>query len=314
MRKGITMRVIKRVIIVFVTVLCVGFIFSDVTTVEAAKKPKARVTNVSGKVSGKKNIKITFKKDKKAKKYGIKKYKVKLTQYNYIEKTNKWKKGKVTYKIISAYKGKKLKNTVSVTVKNKKVSNSVAYKVQVASANKNGVTKTSYTTSKEIGCFHDWLWESKTHQEEKKAAITEKTEEFKCDGCGMTGTLAEISSHTTTYGSRRADEFNNYVKAFCQENNLNYSTFDLDSYVAISHENRLKFENYVISYMNNKYGYATKLYTSSSLPEGLGVATGCTSATTTGKYIEVEVSPAEYKTVTKQVGMCQHCNKEWIKD
>ena len=129
----------------------------------------------------------------------------------------------------------------------------------------------------------------------------------------MTGTLENISNHTTTYGSRRADEYNNYVKAFCQDNNLNYSTFDLDSYV-LSKDNRLKFENYVISYLNNKFGYTTRLYTSATLPEGLGVATGCTSATTTGNNIEVEVSPAEYKTVTKQVGTCQHCNKEWIKD
>ncbi|MBQ3600296.1 MAG: hypothetical protein II992_03710 [Lachnospiraceae bacterium] len=306
------MRATKSAFIILVTVLCVGFIFSDVTTVEAAKKPKARVTNVSGKVSGKKNIKITFKKDKKAKKYGIKKYKVKLTQYNYIEKTNKWKKGKVTYKTVSAYKGKKLKNTVSVTVKNKKVSNKVAYKVQVASANKNGVTKTSYTTSKEIGCFHDWLWESKTHEVEVKAAVTEKVTENKCDGCGMTGTLKVVSEHCTTYTTRRSDEYYNYLKAFCQDNNLNYSTFDLDSYIT-DDSNRLKFENYVISYLNKKYGYTTRLYTASTLPAP-GVVTGCTGASSTGNYIEVEISPAEYQTVTKQVGTCQHCNKEWIKD
>jgi len=313
MRKGITMRVIKRVIIVFVTVLCVGFIFSDVTTVEAAKKPKARVTNVSGKVSGKKNIKITFKKDKKAKKYGIKKYKVKLTQYNYIEKINKWKKGKVTYKIVSAYKGKKLKNTVSVTVKNKKVSNSVAYKVQVASANKNGVTKTSYTTSKEIGCFHDWLWESKTHEVEVKAAVTEKTEEFKCDGCGMTGDIDKISNHTSSYGSKLADEYLTIKNKFLQENDLSESELLNSEGNLVNNIIGCKFVNYCITYMNNKYGYTTKTYSQSEYNALNGAVWGCSGASSTGNYIEVEVSPAEYKTVTKQVGTCQHCNKEWIK-
>ena len=308
------MRAIKKALIVFVTVLCVGFIFSDVTTVEAAKKPKARVTKVTAKVSGKKNIKITFKKDKKAKKYGIKKYKVKLTQYNHVEKTNKWKKGKVTYKTVSAYKGKKIKNTVSVTVKNKKVSNAVAYKVQVASANKNGVTKTSYTTSKEIGCFHDWLWESKTHQEEKKAAVTEKTEEFKCDGCGMTGDIDKISNHTTTYGSRRAEEYITIENKFLQENNLSFSDLYDENENFVNNTIGCKFVNYIISYLNTKYGYTTKTYTQEEYNALNGSTWGCSGASSTGNYIEVEVSPAEYQTVTKQVGTCQHCNKEWIKD
>ena len=308
------MKTIKRVFIVFVTVLCVGFIFSDVITVEAAKKPKARVTNVSGKVSGKKNIKITFKKDKKAKKYGIKKYKVKLTQYNYIEKTNKWKKGKVTYKIVSAYKGKKLKNTVTVTVKNKKVGNKVAYKVQVASANKNGVTKTSYTTSKEVGCFHDWLWESKTHEVEVKAAVTEKVPEYKCNGCGMTADLSNMSNHTTTYGSKLGDEYITIENKFLQENNLSFSDLYDENENFVSNEIGCKFVNYCITYMNNKYGYTTKTYSQSAYNALNGAVWGCKTATTTGNYIEVEVSPAEYKTVTKQVGTCQRCNKEWIKD
>ncbi|MBQ9984123.1 MAG: hypothetical protein IJP29_05990 [Lachnospiraceae bacterium] len=290
------MKTIKKVFIVFVTVLCVGFIFSDVTTVEAAKKPKARVTKVTAKVSGKKNIKITFKKDKKAKKYGIKKYKIKLTQYNYVEKTNKWKKGKVTYKTVSAYNGKKLKNTVSVTVKNKKVSNSVAYKVQVASANNNGVTKTSYTTSKEIGCFHEWF----TTTTKKK--VTEETyvydDEMKCSACGFTGTDDEVGAHMDAYRAKLeecepliaeayANKYNCTVEDFYYEYN---NTYDWESQVG----------RFILDWMaeNTEFTGCTKN----------GYFGGCIYSTNTGNKIKVKVEDATYKNM--EVEKCAKCGKE----
>lgn len=307
------MRAIKKAFIVFVTALCVGTIFSDISTVEAAKKPKARVTEVTAKVSGKKNIKITFKKDKKSTKYGIKKYKIKLTQYNYVEETNKWKKGKVTYKTVSAYKGKKLKNTVSITVKNKKVSNSVAYKVQVASTDSKGSTKTNYTSSKSVGCFHDWLWMSSAYQELVKEAVVEKVKEYRCDGCDMTGNLAEISSHTKTYNGRRADEYITIEEQFLQENNLSFSDLYDENDNFVNNVIGCKFANYIATYLNNKYGYTTKLYTQEEWDALNGATFGCTGATTTGNYLDYEVSPAEYVTKTRMEATCQHCGNTWIK-
>ena len=284
-------------------------------SIEAEAKAKARVSSVSVKVDKKKKtIKVSFKKDKKAKKYKIKKYKAKLVKYVYNEKTNKWVKSKTSYKTVNAYKGKKLKSSASVTFSNITVpNNTTAYKVQVASTDSKGSTKTNYTSSKSVGCFHDWLWESKTYQELVKEAVVEQVMEGRCDGCGVTGNLKEISSHTKTYNGRRADEYNNILKGYCQERNLQYESFDLNSYV-LSRDSRLDFENYMVIYLNNKYGYTTRLYTLETLPQSLGVPTGCTGATTTGNYLDYEVSPAEYVTKTRMEATCQHCGNTRIKD
>ena len=99
-----------------------------------------------------------------------------------------------------------------------------------------------------------------------------------------------------------------------------HSMLELQQYIEDENENFVsneigcKFVNYCITYMNNKYGYTTKTYSQSAYNALNGAVWGCKTATTTGNYIEVEESPAEYQTVTKQVGTCQHCNKEWIKD
>ena len=282
-------------------------------SIKAEAKAKARVSSVSVKVDKKKKtIKVSFKKDKKAKKYKIKKYKAKLVKYVYNENSGKWVKSKTSYKTVNAYKGKKLKSTANVTFSNVTVPNdTTAYKVQVASTDSKGNTKTNYTSSKNVGCFHDWLWESKTYQELVKEAVVEKTEELRCHGCGMTGNLKEISNHTTTYGSVRADEYITILKLYCQDRNLDFNTVDIDKFTFLE---AMDFENYVIVYLNQKYGYTTKLYTEATFPESPGASTGCTGATTTGNYLDYEVSPAEYVTKTRMEATCQHCGNTRIKD
>lgn len=320
------MKAIKKTLIVFVTVLCVGFIFSDVTTVEAAKKPKARVTNVTAKVSGKKKIKVTFKKDKKAKKYKIKKYRVKLVKYTYTGTARGWVKKGTTYKTVNAYNGKRLKKSASVTFKNVTLDIDSAYKVQVASANSKGVVKTAYTSALQVGCFHEWLWETKSWQEKATEPTVVKVMEFKCDGCGNTGTLKWSSNHCTEYNSRRSDEYPTMVENFLDENpDVSADEFNAmgdvtgEMYEAMSQDEKayfdnyrldvfFRFTNYTINYLNKKYGYTTKLYTKeeyASYP--MGYTWGCTQAGTTGNYIDYEVAPGEYITKTKTEATCKHC-------
>lgn len=289
------MNAIKKTVITLVTVLYIGFAFSDVVTVEAAKKPNARVTNVSAKVSGKKNIKITFKKDKKAKSKGVTKYKIKLTQYNYVEKTKKWKKGKVTYKTVSAYKGKKLKNTISVTVSNKKVDNNTMYKVSVASVNTKGKVITSYSTSSEVGCQHDWL--TKTSSVKVSDEEYEYVKEWKCSACGFTGSDAEVGAHMDAYRAKLAECEPLIAEAYAEEYNCTVEDFYYDYDHSYSWKSQV--EMFILDWMaeNTEFTGCNNSYNG-----------GCIYSTNTGRTIQVKVKDAVYK--TKIVTTCTKCGKE----
>ena len=280
----------------------------------ASYRVEARVTSVKATKKSGDKIKVTFKYDSKAKKKGIKKYKVRLTKYTYSKNSKKWVAGKKYYKTVSAYNSKKkLKTSLSTTFSNKPINNVTAYKVQVLSANKYGTAKTSYTTAQTVGCMHDYLWKSETHQELVSEAVTKKVEEFKCDGCGYTDTAGNVNKHLVKYVSDMSDEYETMTKAFCKEKGIIVNTTsEIDAAcneLVSKDDTRLEYYNYIITYLNNKYGYTTRLYTKDTLPR-VGGEFACRGSNFTGNYIETIVTPAKYKDVTTLKATCRKCGAE----
>lgn len=282
-------KVLKTAIIGLGIVIALG---GSCTEVQAAKKAKARVTSVSTTVnSKKKTVKVSFKKDKKAKKYKIKKYRVKLTKYSY--KKGKWVKGKSYYKNTSAYTGKKLKSKASVTFSGVTPSTTTAYKVQVSSANNNGVTKTSYTTSLEVGCFHEWF----TTTTKKKVA--EETyvydDEMKCSACGFTGTNAEVDAHMDAYRAKEAESLPLIAKAYAEKYNCTEEDFYNEYNTTCDNESQVV--KFVLDWMNDNTEFK-----GCNRDYSIG---GCIYSTNTGNKIKVKVKDATYKNM--MVTTCSKC-------
>lgn len=298
-------KIFKGMIVVLGLLIALG---GNCMSVEAA--PKARVKSVKAYSNKKNEVKVNFKKDSKAKKYGIKNYKIRLTKYSYSTKNKKWSKGKSYYKYVSAYSGRKLKSSTGVTFTKKPVNNDTMYRVSVASANSKKVAKTNYSSAVSVGCMHDWLWKSTSEKVKVKDAVYEKQQSMRCEGCGMEGSGKEVGNHLAAYVNDLANEQYNILNSFCQEFNLKESDILDSNGNCVSDDMELKFTNYIVSYMNKKYGYTTKLYTSiEDLRDGSSVI-GCSSDYSTGKYIDVLVSPAEYKTVIVMKATCDKCNSE----
>lgn len=272
-----------------------------------AKMPKARVTSVKATKSGKDKIKVTFKYDSKAKKKGIKKYKVRLTKYTYNESKDKWVKSGYSYVKPSAYsKNGKLKKTISLTIKNKKVDDNTVYKVQVLSANKNGTAKTSYTTAKTVGCMHCWLDQSEPYTKVVSEAVYEETNEWVCTGCMVfTGTKSEVNNHFGLARNWVSSHLSEIAEAYAKE--YNTTTNEFYSYLDSTDSSDNQACKFLRKYTNEHSEYKSRieLNTSEVGSPTLGCA-GCNSSIT-GKKIKYLVKPEVVEKGIRYWKVCTKC-------
>lgn len=276
-------------------------------SVNAATK---KVTGVTVSKSAKsKKVTVKLKKVKGAKRYKIRYYivntkGVKSTKAKTkIVKANKFKKSgsKIYYKFNLS--SKKQNVVVDVTYSKKNSGNNFisTYSTQTCSKHKY-ITKTSTTTTKEVDMSKIIGYEPK---------VKSKEEEWKCLGCGLTGTGTELSTHMNNYTIKfeecQEEIFNYVAKKYNVSIDTIYNTISSVNTNIGQDETADKYMKACLEWMNKNtefkcyYGDNTSIF-------------GCIQDCTTGKYIttyEDDLTKPIYGekevTTTKKYKECANC-------
>ena len=296
------MKTIKKLFVIAITLLCFGLVFSNTSYVEA--KSNSAITGVSASKKGKK-ITVKFKKKSGAKRY-------KLRYYTVSKKGVKSKKA-IT-KIVKATKCKKLSgNKLSYSFNVGKTQNVV---IDITYSKKNSGNKFNKTYSDDTCSKHKWLTKTKNEKVEDTSNIigyeqkVKSTEnEWKCDGCGVTGTKSELSIHMNNYKSKftecQQEVFEYVAKKYNVTTDVVYNAISSVNTNIGQDETADKYMKACLEWMNKNTEF--KCYYGDD-----AYVFGCIEDTTTGKTIttyEDDLTKPIYgeKEVTTTYKECKHC-------